>query len=253
LQSKVVIFFLLFIFYGCSVSKLEKRNNSNNYLEKSKLINIESIVKQNITNESFKIQKCEIELISGDRKEKFIASVKFQKPDSFLISLRSGTGIEAARMFITSDTVIINDRFNKIILYGSDFDLKKKYGFNVEILPLLFGDLIIDRINKINELSCIDIKKIDASLGGFKVSYTVNCDKGKVILISAENEFNTKNLNLKFENFKSIQGYLLPMKAEITGLESFDNLIIKFNKIDRVLNEKIVFVPGKNYRLVPIK
>ena len=39
-----------------------------------------------------------------------MATIKYELPDKYLISIRSKAGIEAARIFITKDTVLINDR-----------------------------------------------------------------------------------------------------------------------------------------------
>ena len=76
---------------------------------------MESIIKNNLSKENFYIQKADIKVTQDNISVRFIASIKFRKPDSLLISVKSRTGIEAGRAFITKDTILINDRIKQKI------------------------------------------------------------------------------------------------------------------------------------------
>jgi hypothetical protein len=146
--SKELIIYLFFItISGCSV--FNKRSNVG--IEEKERTNTEFLRKDNLTNNSFYIQKAEVELVRDNEKSIFLTSVKFCKPDSFLISIRTKTGIEAVRVFMTKDTVLINDRINRKLYFGSGNDIKKKFGYSFELLPVLFGAFVLknDKVNKI--------------------------------------------------------------------------------------------------------
>ena len=68
--------------------------------------------------------------------------LKFEYPDKYLISIKSRTGIEGARIYISEDTILFNDRINKKMYYGSSLYLKRKYGLTTNFLPLIFGDIV---------------------------------------------------------------------------------------------------------------
>ena len=59
-------------------------------------------------------------------------------PDKFLISIKSHTGIEVARIFLTGDSIMINDRINKKLYYGSTSYLKNKYGLTTAVFPVIW-------------------------------------------------------------------------------------------------------------------
>ena len=42
--------------------------------------------------QDFFIQKAEIEVINQDGKEKYLSTIKYEKPDKYLISIKSRTG-----------------------------------------------------------------------------------------------------------------------------------------------------------------
>ena len=77
-------------------------------------------------------------------------------PDKYLVSIKSNTGIEIARIYLTEDSVMLNDRLNKKLYYGSASDLKKKYGLTTAILPVIIGDYVNDGKSDEESQNCID-------------------------------------------------------------------------------------------------
>ena len=172
---------VVFISAGCSVFHPRERSEYNS-LEKSDGNSIEQlVVKQNITSQSFFISKARIELISNDGIENFLATIRFLYPDTFLISLRSKTGIEAARIFFTSDTILINDRINRKLLFGRPGSAGRKYGITPEILPVLLGDFIGVNGNQINNECVKGIAVVNTTIAGSKIRYEIDCGSAKVI------------------------------------------------------------------------
>ena len=68
--------------------------------------------------------------------------MKYRLPGNYLVSIRNKTGMEAARVYVTHDTVLINDRIYRKLYIGSNEYLLKKYGIATNSLPLVFGDYL---------------------------------------------------------------------------------------------------------------
>ena len=116
------------------------------------------LLNQNLTARSFFIEKAEFKISSGDGEKSGIGTVKFQMPDKFLISIKSKAGIEVARIFLTGDSIFINDRFNKKLYYGSTSYLKSKYGYYNIIIASILGDYVNDQKLDRSKINCIEWK-----------------------------------------------------------------------------------------------
>jgi hypothetical protein len=206
---------------------------------------------KNITSHNFFIQKAQIEIISGGAIENILASIKFIKPDTFLISLRNKAGIEAARIFLTDDTVLINDRINRQLMYGKPGVFGRRYGINTEIIPVFFGDFISEIVKKERISDCIDNKIIiERTLHGTKIVYTIDCSRGKVISAVREKSTNSKNEMLLFDKFIKTNEVVYPSRIKI----KYDELEVNINieKMESPWIGEIVFIPGRNYELIEL-
>ena len=83
-------------------------------------------------------------VIQDNISVRLIADIKFRKPDSMLITVRSRTGIEAGRAFISKDTLIVKDRLNKKLLVGKPEALGTKYGVDPSFLFTVLGDIVVE-------------------------------------------------------------------------------------------------------------
>jgi hypothetical protein len=254
LQKEVILFISVLFFTSCSVSRLNSKGDIINDDIDSERIEIGNIEQQNLTSESFYIQKAEIKvLIKGERRN-FIASVKFHKPDSFLISLRSNSGIEAARILLTSDSIIINDRINRTLLYGKKSDAVRKYGFSIHMVPLFLGDIIIREKERLESFECFQGSvNLDTYIDGFKINYSIGCNKQKSELTSIIRETDTKPIQLKFSDYIRLGDKYFARKVTMVNLNSFELVSIKFSKIEMNWHGVIEFIPGRNYEQVEIK
>ena len=90
--------FLAIIAGGCSVARKTVNTTIVTTTESKSILDITE--RQNISSAGFFIQKAEVEYNNQYGSQKFLASIKFEYPDKYLISLKSRTGIEGVRIFI---------------------------------------------------------------------------------------------------------------------------------------------------------
>ena len=250
-MQKIGYIFCLFVFLsGCSVVK--KKSISEKTLNEAPVSNIlEGVEKQNITIDNFFISKAEVEIISDDNKQKLLASIKFNYPDRYLISLKSKTGIEVARIFITDDTVLVNDRFNKKLYFGDPENLKKKFSISPELLPVILGDLIRGKEISVENVACIDNKaEINCNIKGIKIDYIIDCNKLKIISASQEFSISTNYTAMQYDNFIKAGYGLIPSKIRVDFNEFV--ITVKIEKIDSPWAGDIEFIPGARYDLIEL-
>jgi hypothetical protein len=250
--QKIAYIFILVLFCSCSVSK--RRNND-------KLINqdidlsantIEKFRGFNISNESFFISKAEVIVISEEEKQTYLASVKYIFPDRYLISLRSKSGVEGARVYLTGDTILINDRINRKLFYGDPDYIRKKFGIAPDFLPLFLGDFIFNSIGDQDKVKCIDgFMKFSTASSGFKFDALVDCNKLKLITCVQKNDKEEEVVRIKYSKYNEIGDYIIPSKIEL----EFDKIkvFIAIRKVQLAWDGNFNFIPGSKYEVIPLK
>jgi hypothetical protein len=243
---------LLFILPGCSVSRNRIRSGTEipGQMPEGSVLDI--IKNQNITANGFFIQKAEIEITTEEGKEKFFANIKFTKPDKYLISLRNRTGIEGARIYLSGDTILVNDRVNKKLYSGSSIYAMKKYGISQSFLPLIFGDIILEKHCESGQEKCKD-GKMDLSclIKGIRLEYSIDCSKKKILFVDQMNNFG-QNVNIKYQNFFNVEGKLIPRNIEYSDNQRNTTIKIKVVKVQLPWEGVINFIPGKGYELIEL-
>ncbi len=247
-MRKIVIIFIIANFTsGCAVNRFSQtdstgRTSSGNILADTK--------NQNISNNSYFIQKAEIEIITNEGKQKFIGTVKFEKPDSYLISLKSRTGIEGARIFITKDTILINDRMNKKLYSGTADYLKLKYGISQDLMPLIFGDIILNPVCENKPVKCSDNElNIDCPVKGILLKYSINCNKAKTGMVT----FVDQGVRMKYIKYFNSGNILIPRTVEFRSEKYNTTINIKVVKVEVPWNGNVSFVSGKGYELIELR
>jgi hypothetical protein len=251
---KIIFVILVFICAGCSVIKNGKRSEAilSGVKDTGSLNQI--LVRQNITAKGFYLKKAEIKISSDDGVEKILASIKFEYPDKYLITIRSKTGIEAARIFISSDTILVNDRINRKLYYGKPYYLKTKYGVTTSVLPVILGDYINEnRITTSTDICSSGTTDIDAAINGVRIRYNVDCKRGKTISAYSENEFEKKGIDIKYGSFMKVNDILIPGKIIFNVSEKLENIELKILSIDYPWAGKIDFIPGSKYELIQLR
>lgn len=253
MQKIAIILFLGILTGACSVTRKMRNEtypessdtNSGNVLQR--------VIKQNITSASFFIQKAEIELITQNGKKKFLGSIKFEYPDKFLISLKSRTGIEATRIYINKDSILVNDRINKTIYFGTALNLKRKFGLNQSVIPLIFGDIVVENRFNAGIGKCEENKlKVDSNVRGVTMKYNIDCKRSKLDQVNLGNSNLKENININYSNFIYLNSTLIPRSIGIEDLQNNIKVRIKIIKTEYPWNGDVRFVPGKGYEIIEI-
>jgi hypothetical protein len=253
LRKISIILFVGILLSGCSVTRKSRNiKYSGSSLNGSENISRDLIV-QNISSRSFYIQKAEVELINENIKQKFLASIKFEWPDKYLISLKTRTGIEGARIYVTKDSVFVNDRIHKKMYLGRAAYFKRKYGLNQSFLPLIFGDVLIEGKLDSSRIRCLEDKlKFNCAFKGVRINYNLECTKGKTTLTVLETNYMKENISIRYDKFINIGGILIPKTVDINDLQMNTEIRIKLFKVEFPWSGNINFIPGKGYELIEL-
>jgi len=250
LQRTALILFIIPFITGCAILKKETTEQAG---EIKNSVSYEQIRALNITNNDFNIIKAEINIIIGNEREKMLGNIKYKEPETYLISIRNHTGIEGARILITSDSILVNDRINKKLYYGSTDYLNKKYGITIGLLPIITGDLIIDD-NDSTVMECIkNAANINTDIGGKKIHYKIDCGKTKVTSVNIEDEITGKKLKIEFKKFEKDESCQIAKKITIKSNEENERIEINIEKCELGLENDITFIPGKKYEKILLK
>jgi len=250
LQKITLIICLLIISSGCSVNRIRKSSEVETSAIKARG-NIADIMKeQNLTNGPFIIQRADIEVIGLDQSEKIITNIKFNSSNEFLISIRGKTGIEIARIFVSSDTILANDRINRKMFCASPEYLKTRYGLSISFLPLLLGDFIGNNLLAKNEKDCYEgFLSNDILVEGVKIRYTVDCDKGKLVSAIGESSLDDVKICFNYSEFFKQNGKWIPGKIEFEDSFRKTKILIEIKKISLPWDGEIEFIPGNRYEI----
>jgi len=244
---------MMLLISGCSISRVGRIKNCIPEKEITGGMLTEVLQEQNLTSSSFFIQKAEIEIVGPEGTEKLIANVKFKKPDEYLISIRNKTGIEAARIFINADTILLNDRINKKLYCASPKYLKKKYGLTTSVLPLIFGDYIGSNLfgNSINKCTNGELN-INTIVDGVKIKYLIDCNKAKSITAISESNLNAGGIEIRCNRFFKEKERFIPGKVEIRDFQSETIIILIIKKMSSSWDGTIEFIPGNRYEIIQL-
>lgn len=208
---------------------------------------INKIRDNNISNENFFIEKANILIKTKAESKKFLFNGKFQKPDKYLFSLKSSTGIEGARIYIDKDTLLVNDRIQKKLLFGKPKDLEAVSGIPYLILKRIFGDLIYEEKREIISLEKINnqlIFKQNLTEGTWTSVIDTKNEKIKSAeFLKSNNRGKFEIIYLKFEK----EGKHVPEEIQFNDVNGEINIKIKILKMVIPWQDEIEFIPGKGY------
>ncbi len=236
---------------GCAVLKNshERENTSINNLNKNDLIEV--INSQNINTKGFYISKADISISAQNGTEKILGTVKYESIGKMLISLRSKTGIEIARIFISNDTLLVNDRINKKLYKGTSAYIKSKYGIPFSAIPVVFGDYVTGKGQNRTENKCTEGRLIlEEDLGRLKINYVIDCNRGKSISAKLEDNIGKEKISIEYNKFVRNAIGFIPGVIQITDQQREMTIILKIVKIESPWNGEIEFIPGKQYENV---
>jgi hypothetical protein len=250
MSGRPLIFLFLILFTNCSALKTGKTITEQINNPCFELANVKN---QNLSANDFNIKKAEIEINIDNEKQKLLASVKYKTPGRWLICLKSTTGIEVARAFITVDTLLINDRLHKKLYYGSIRSIEKKYGIPFITLPVLFGDFIAGNVSVRDSAKCIDGRDMKTfKFGESEIEYLLSCKDNKIISSKIRRPGGNE-IQVSYSKMKLVNKYKYPARLIIRDPSEKCILEIKIRNIEFKNIEKVDFIPGKGYNYILLK
>ncbi len=241
------MFIALLLAGGCSVFRKSAPDNISVTAAESSSIIWQEAINQNVTASNFFISKAEVNFSGRGWNEKFICSVKYRLSGEYLISLRNWTGVEGARIYLATDTVLINDRINRKLYFGSGDKLSQKYGISPKLIPVLFGDIVAGEYFRDKTAKCVNGEVINSQiLNGTDIEYSINCKNLKV------NTATTGSIRIEFSDYFKLNGKKIP--GEIQFEDSVRNIkvTIRIKKIELPWDGEIDFIPGSEYEQIPL-
>lgn len=213
-----------------------------------------SVVRNNLTNNDFYIQRADVDFVQENISVRLAANIKFKRPDSLLITIRSRTGIEAGRALITRDTMILIDRINRKLLIGKPSAIGSKYGIDPMMLYLVLGDIVIEDEDRSLLMECVkgNFHK-GLMVRGKDVEYVVDCQESKLKQASLPGNFNTGGVRIDFRNITNSGSIVYPGLIEIVDeLRSF-SVKVMIRKIVSPWTGRTGVVTGKEYKVIRIR
>lgn len=239
---------------GCSVLRKTGKGMKSTGKEIASGDLLGETIENNITNRNFNISRASVTVTQNNVSTKFTANLKFKKPDTLLLSLRSKLGIEAGRAFVTSDTILINDRIGKNLLTGNPRNIKSKYGIEPVLLYIILGDMILDKGDQTRTIECSrGLSKNEFEVRNKSIEYTLDCGLGKITRAYIAGDVTSGNITLDFKDFLRQNDLIVPQIIEINDDLSTLKIEVKIERIESNWNGKIQFVPGEGYEVIRLK
>lgn len=249
-KIKIIILLLLVISNNCSV--LKKKLPADSGSEAGSFM--DGVVNNNLTKNSFFIQKADVRLKNQDVTEKVTANVKFRAPDTMMVSIRTFAGIEAARFFITGDTILVNDRINKQILYGKPDNFYRRYGFSIGMAGIIFGDFLGTIKDLSGNINCKPGLAVERNIFSErnKIRYIIDCSSRKATYAEATSFESGQMIKFYYSGFRKSGKITYPVNIRIVNDQIPAEIEIEIKKIDIKWSGSIEFVPGAGYELSEI-
>lgn len=181
---------------------------------------------------SFIITAFELNINDGNSNERLSGTIKRDLNNKHLIVLRSFAGIEVLRILVKSDSVFIIDRINRKYYYGSSLDMERRSGFSIKLLPLLYGDLLLNSDDNIvfNKLNS-ENSRFDAYIEGKRLELYIDSHFSKLKRAVLLNSFLKTLIDFEYSGYKKIENVVYPsyIKVSIEGRNlTFGILLKKF-------------------------
>lgn len=249
-----IIIVLALVFSACSTSRKAGRTDVGTTLNETAGNSLEMVISNNLSNNDFYIRRADIRVRQENVTVNLNASIKFRRPDSLMISIRSGIGVEAGKGFLTGDTVIVNDRFNRKLLVGDPEEIRSKYGIDPAMVFVILGDMVVAKDDYRSLLNCQKGEfRRQYNVEGRTVEYTVDCQRKKVKRVYLEGDIRTGNITILLSGVVKDGNITYPEKIAINDdLKELD-IEIEIKKIESPWSGNIGTVGGQGYRVVKIR
>lgn len=251
-MRKTLIIILTIFSFGCSTNRFSSESSAiSEEATIEKIVN--EVKRNNLSEESFQIVKATITVNINNDSKKYLFSLKYSKPDKYLISIRNLAGIEGIRIFISADTVLANDRINKKLLVGKPKDIEKITGLPYQMINTIFGDLIL-KDGILRGDATRSLNRIIVVQGSYGKAWKSILDPGicKVVSTSLINEISIDEITINYSKFAKFSKPA-PKIIELKDLKRNISAKIIIEKLVTPWSGEIEFIPGEGYSLDEIK
>jgi len=206
------------------------------------------------------IKKYECEIRENWSRKEFYGDIKIIKGERMTITVKSGIGIETARVLLTKDSVKIINRIKKEVVCGEYKQMKRYFGLidcykKAEDLLVNNNSMVIEELeqntgNKYAIKSGENSNEIiiyETGIKRRKKRFTVGMDNNSIVEYIEENGEN-EMLKVAYLRWKDVEKIKLPeeLKIEIHKDRVKTVAIIKFERveIDKQINTKLQIPNG---------
>jgi hypothetical protein len=243
---KALIVIILVFFSGCSPARFNKGSNPVLTSEGAGEM-IEKIIGNNLSEENFFIEKGSVSLNIEEKTSRYYFTLKYRKPDIYLISVRNAAGLEGARIFFSGDTIMINERMGKRVIFGKIEDVERRLGFPFFTLKLAFGDLYIDNKIRINETERFSNKiTVNQNYQNKDLTYFLDLKVQKAEKVSYYDLEKNERIEIIYSKFDKKE-YHFPHLVEIKDEKRKISAKLRIDRVVIPWNGIIEFIPGAGY------
>lgn len=176
-------------------------------------------------NDNFKVQETKFEYLTSrakmlykDNNQEVSSAVDIRmKKDSIIwMSIKPMLGIEAMRIVITKDSVLILDRMQKSMTLLSMSDLGKKVNFPLSFKiaeSLIIGNLPVDVKGKGKISIEKEYFKLQQEESGFDLISLISREHYKLEKINVKEADTNNELVLRYQDFKIVHEQLMPFTS----------------------------------------
>jgi hypothetical protein len=250
---KVGVIGLLFLLVSAGCASTHKATVGNSDISQREVKDIlKGVNSKNITGTGFFIRKGKIVTESESGRVSLFFTMKYSADGKYLISIRSRTGMEAFRVFISNDTILVNDRLNRNVLYGKNHDFEKISGIPASLLKISVGDFFFNKPALEGSDKCMnDEIRLNDYFAGLIINSTIDCkvDKLKSIIVSTGGP--DKYITIDYHRFRD-DTYSVPKKIEVNDSGRNIRIIISIEKYLAPWVGEIDFIPGTGYKRKPL-
>lgn len=181
-----------------------------------------------LNNSTLEIQEIDFEYFSTKARIQFqddknnisaSANIRIKKDSIIWFSITPALGIEAARGFITKDSLIMINRLNKEYVKHDFVSLSESFNFNIDynlIQAMLLGNMPLKK----NEDALVSREKkhflVRQEEGNINADHLISASTMKVERVHMLQEPEGNTLTLQYSNFNMIDQYALPFNTIIS-------------------------------------
>jgi len=188
-------------------------------------------------NFDYMSSKAKIDYSSSNNSLSATANIRIQKDSIIWISLSPGLGIEAARLLVTRDSVVVIDKINKVYFnYGYD-TLSKKLDYHLSyglIESVIIGNLIYpyerEELIKTNGTYAYAQKQ-----SSFLFENYIGLDTKKLEKIEVLDTLNKNTVSVEYDDFRLVNEEVFPF--EIRALLEYADDSKKETKVDIIFKQ----------------